>query len=254
MHNLISTEIKKLKYPYIISVIIAILYSCLMIIPVTSGYSYNYNVEIWEESVGLFVVIFPLFAVIPTIWLMYFERKNGFIMYTQTRVSQKKYILTKWLVSSIGGALIVFLVSFVGLVISLFFLPEVQKAGDDYAIKAFGGYYLVNHPFLYGLILSFWRMVLGFLVATFGFSLSLFVNNIFIVLTGPFVYSMLESFILAISGVPYYRLSTSFAPHTLSQTVITVPRLLVGPTLLLVVTCGVVFYFMFIKKISIYEK
>ncbi|WP_227395971.1 hypothetical protein [Jeotgalibacillus aurantiacus] len=254
MYNVVSAEVKKLKLPYIISILIAILYAGLMIIPYTSGYSYNHNIEIWEESTGLFVVIFPLFAVLPTIWLMYFERKDGFIHYTQIRISRSKYILTKWLVASTGGALIVFLASITGLMIALFFVPAVEPFGDDYALQNFGGSYYVNHPLLYGLVLSLWRMTLGFLVATFGFVLALFVNNIFVILTGPFVYAVLENFILSILGVPFYRLSTSFGPHTLSQDAITVPRLLTGPIILIVMIIVVYLYFKYIKKVSIYEK
>ena len=252
MLNLISSEINKLKYPYIVSIIVAILYSCLMIIPVTSGYSYNYNIEVWEESGQLFTVLFPLFACIPTIWLMYFERKDGFISYTVTRISKKKYILVKWLVVSIGGAFIVFLVSFAGLITTLFFMPDVEKTGTDYAINSFAGDFFVHKPFLYGLILSFWRMFIGFIVATFGFILSLFINNIFIVLTGPFVYSVLENYILAFSGIPQYRLLTSFEPHALTPSAITIERLLVGPSILLVFSFGLLLYFKYVKKTSVY--
>lgn len=253
MLQLVKVEIKKLKYPYLLSILIATLYGSLMIIPVTSGYMYNYNIEVWEESGELFRMLFPLFAVIPTCWLMYYERKNGYLSYTITRVSKRKYITTKWLVSSLGGAFIVFLVSFVGIIISLYFLPEIIPSTQNDSINKFAGDYFINQPLVYGFLLSVWRSVIGFLVSSFGFVLSLYINNIFIVLTGPFVYSILENFILSVLGVPFFRLVTSFDPSTLDAGAVTTERLLVGPIILIIFVSGLLLYFKTIKKTSVYE-
>lgn len=254
MTNLLKLEFQKLKYPYLISLMIAILYSGLIIIPFQSGYLYSYNIEVWEESGELFTMLFPLFAVVPTCWLMYYERKNGFLNYTVTRVSKKKYVMTKWLVSSLGGSLIVFIVSITGLILCLYVIPDVTPQGTDHALNKFAGDYFVHHPLLYGLILSLWRMVIAFFIATLGFVLSLYINNIFIVLTGPFVYSIVENFILAILGVPYFRLVTSFDPSSLQASAITVQRLLVGPLLLVLFISGLFWYFHFFKKETIFSR
>ncbi|MFC4388321.1 hypothetical protein ACFOZ1_10960 [Gracilibacillus marinus] len=253
MKSLIKAEIQKLKYPYLISIFIAAIYSVLVIISVLHGYSYTYNIEVWEESGELFRIIFPIFAVLPTTWLMFYERKNGFLSYTITRVSKKKYIILKWLVSSIGGAFIVFIISFLGLIVCLYFIPDVVSQGTDSAIDKFAGDFFVNHPFIYGFLLSIWRLFIGFLIASLGFVISLYVNNIFIVLTGPFVYAILENFSLSILGAPYYRLVTSFDPNTLQETAISIERLIVGPLFLIVFTSGIITYFALIKKENIYE-
>ncbi|KZE64312.1 hypothetical protein AWM68_14585 [Fictibacillus phosphorivorans] len=251
--QLIKIEIKKLIYPYLAFLLFALLYSSLIIIPFTTGYQYNYNIEIWEESGELFRMLFPLFAVVPTCWLMYYERKNGFLSYTITRVSKKRYITTKWLVSSIGGALIVFLVSFVGLLITIYYLPEVTPAtGNNNALNRYAGDAFVNDPLLYGFLLSLWRGVIGFLVSSFGFALSLYINNIFIVLTGPFVYLILENFVLSVLGFPFFRLVTSFDPNTLDIGAITTERLLVGPILLIILISAYLGYFKKFKNESIY--
>lgn len=253
MKNLLLSEFLKLRIPYIASLLIVVVYSSLMFIPVTSGYRYSYNIEIWVESTEVFMMVFPLFSVIPTMWLMYYEKKNGFISYIQTRISRKKYILVKWLVSSFGGATIIFVGSFIGVIISLLFLPDVENLADGNTVNAFGEYYFVNNPLLYGFILSLWRMFLGFLIATLGFILSLFIGNLFVILTAPFIYGVLENFVLSVLGVPYFRLVTSFGPSTLDANAITVTRLLVGPSLLLLVTCMTFLYFYYIKKTPIFE-
>lgn len=256
--NLIKLEWYKVKYPYIISLLISIIYSCLIILPYTSGYSYNHNIEIWQNSNQITDLIFPLIAVLPTCWLMYYERKNNFLIYTITRVSPKKYILYKLLMISLLSALIVFIVSFSGLIFSSIFtshigLTGIELQGYDRSLNQFGGYYLVNNPYLYGLVLSLWRAFIGAIVGILGFILSLYIDNIFIILTAPFVYVFISHYILALLGVPYYSIITSFDPSTLAMNAISIERLLVGPTLLLLIIFCTLTYFSKIKKAKIYE-
>lgn len=253
MIQLIKIEISKLKYPYIISLIIGILYSIIVIFLFKSGYDYHYRIEVWEESGKLFNLLFPLFAVIPTCWLMYFERKNNYLMYTLNRVNKRKYIIAKWLTTSVGGAFIVFCISIVGLITSLYIIPDIEPFGTNNAHDHFVGYYFVNYPLVYGVTLSIWRMVIAFFISTLGYVISLYINNIFIILTLPFIYSLLENFILSNLNVPYFRLVTSFAPETISGDAVTIGRLIIGPLLLIFCTTAFLFYFNFIKKGSIYK-
>lgn len=258
MKNLLRLEWNKIKHIYLFSLGIGILYSCIMILPFISGYSYNHNIEIWQESNQVFNLIFPLIAVLPTGWLMYYERKNNFLAYTLTRVSKKKYILSKWIINSTGSAIIIFVISFVGLIFCLNFTKNVELTGIalqgyDSTLEEFGGYYLVNKPYLYGLILSIWRAIIGFIIGTFGFVLSLYIDNLFIILTGPFVYTILENYILSLLGVPYYRLVTSFDPSILAPEIISLNRLLIGVMLLIVFIFSTIIYFSKFKKERVYN-
>ena len=49
---------------------------------------------------------------------------------------------------------------------------------------------------------------------TFGFILALYCKNIFVILTGPFMYSILENFVLAILCLERLRLVVAFDPTT----------------------------------------
>lgn len=252
MKLLIQWEIKKIIFPYLIGLFLSVVFSVVSIHFVSSGYQYNYNIEVWIQSGEIFTLLFPLFVTIPTCWLMFFERKNSFITYTINRVEKNKYLFTKWLVSALGGAFIVLSASLTGLIVCLFFIPNIQPTKNDYAIENFAGYYFVHKPFLYGLILSLWKSVIGFLIASLGFVLSLFANNIFIILTGPFVYLVLENFILAILKIPYFRLVTSFDPTTLTPDAISIGRLAVGPLLLIIFVTILLYWFVMRKKEQIY--
>jgi len=258
MKNLLKLEWYKIKYTYLISLGISILYGCLMILPFISGYSYNHKIEIWQQSNQVFDLIFPLFTVLPSCWLMYYERKNNFLIYNLTRISKKKYIISKWLTTSVGSMIIVFVVSFAGLIFCLKFTNNVKLTGIklnsyDTSLKEFYGYYLANKPYLYGLLLSIWRSIIGFIIGTFGFVLSLYINNIFIILTGPFVYVLIQHYILSILGVPYYSIVTSFDPSTLAPIAVSLERILIGPFLLIIFICITIIYFSKLKRNSMYD-
>lgn len=257
-NTLIKLEWDKLKYPYIISLVISLIYSCLILIPYTSGYDYNHHIEIWQNAHNITSLIFPLMVVLPTCWLMYYERKNNFLVYTITRVSPKKYILNKLLMISSLSALIIFAVSFLSMICCLVFtshieLTGIEIQGHDRTLEQFCGYFLVNNPILYGLILSFWRALIGTGVGILGFVFSLYINNIFIVLTAPLAYVFISHYILAILGVPYYSIITSFDPSSLAAKAISIERLLVGPILLILTIICVLIYFSTVKKAKIYE-
>ncbi len=252
MKNLIKIEWSGMKWIYLLVILAGIIYSSAMVFLKLNGYSYDYNIQIWQESNEILGLIFPVFAVLPTCWSMYYERKNNYLMYTALRISKFKYIITKWLMSAIFGALVIFTISFSGLLTSLYLINTVEPSGTDYAVKSFMGFYLVHEPLMYGIALSLWRGMIGFLVATMGFILSVFSSNLFIILSGPFVYCILENFLLAILNVPYYRLVTSFSPYLLSPEAVTLGRLLVGPLILGFAIISISIYFKAVRKEKIF--
>ncbi len=86
-----------------------------------------------------------------------------------------------------------------------------------------------------------------------GFVLSLYVKNIFIVLTGPFIYVILENFVLAILRLEKYRLVTSFEPTTISHIAITALSPIIGPILLVVVTLIALYVLVKVNHKTVYE-
>lgn len=109
-----------------------------------------------------------------------------------------------------------------------------------------------EQPFLYGFLLSIWRGLLGSIMATMGFVLSLFSRNIFIILSGPFIYYVLENYVLSILQVPQFRLVTSFEPSTISFVDLGPFSVIVGPALAILFIFGLYYYFTKIKKQTIY--
>jgi hypothetical protein len=143
MLKVLKLEWYKMKKYYISSLIGSVLLSIIIIIPKISGYSYNHNIEIWEESCEIFALIFPILAVLPTYLILYYKGKDDFFVHTTNKISKKKYIFCKWVTTFLGSSIIIFLTSFVGLVICLYFIKTVVPSGDDYGLEKFAGYYLL---------------------------------------------------------------------------------------------------------------
>ncbi len=72
-------------------------------------------------------------------------------------------------------------------------------------------------------------------VMTFGFILALYCKNIFVILTGPFMYSILENFVLAILCLERLRLVVAFDPTTINPEVVSIFSFFFGPIVLSIV-------------------
>ena len=256
MRKFVILEIKKILLPFLLASSLSIVVNCIIAFLSRDSYVFYRNIEIWEQSNEVFDFIFAALASLPICWVVYFERKNNYIIYTLPRISKKKYILTKWFITALFGALIIFLISVVGLLISLYLFEPVTTVSffnDNAELQHFAGYYFVHHPLLYGLILSAWRAFIGFLISTMGYVLALYEKNIFVVLTGPFIFTLLDSFILANIGIPEYNLFTSFEPASLVKESTTPSTFFVGILILIVSIIGLYLFYHVIRKEDIYQ-
>ena len=115
------------------------------------------------------------------------------------------------------------------------------------------GNLFVNQPLMYSFLISIWRSLIAIIIATMGFVLSLYIDNIFIILTGPFIYTILENFILSVLRVPQYRLVTSFDPTIVDEKMITVFSMIAGPMIAILFIGLIVVFNSKIKKTLIYK-
>ena len=90
--------------------------------------------------------------------------------------------------------------------------------------------------------------MIGILAMTFGFVLAMYCKNIFVILTGPFIYSILENFIMAILSLEKYRLVVAFDPTCISFHAVTWLSFFTGPVLLLCVIGFTAFFHAKIRK------
>lgn len=263
MKNLIILECRKLKIPILFTILVGGLLSIIFCNAIYKSYALEHQLEVWEVGFNLFNFIFPLIAVLPTCWLMYFERKNGFLTYTLPRASKKHYLLSKWIVISGSAFFIMFIISFAGVVTALYGVhpidvtytwvsPETGEVAPRLVETHVAGDLFTKSPFIYGLLLSVWKGLICVIVATMGYVFSLYSQNLFVILTGPFVYTILENFILSILGLEHLRLVTAFEPTSVFVEDVGLSTFLFGPVLAIVIMVLYVVYMNVKAKESIY--
>ncbi|AQU79559.1 MULTISPECIES: hypothetical protein [Planococcus] len=264
MKNLLLLEWRKVKYPVLIVAALCTALSIYLCSTVYQNYALEEQLEAWEVGMRIFSLIFPLIAVLPTGWMMYYERKTGFINYTLPRASKKDYLTAKWIVMSGSAFLMIFIPFFVGVLVVLFinnpidvFYSRVNPdtgLGEPYvATNHIFGSLFTEQPLIYGFLMSVWKGLLAVLIASMGFVFSLHFSNLFIILTGPFVYTILENFILSVLPFEGYRLLTAFDPSSVLTTSLSPFSFIVGPALALITILGISFYMQYVKKSSIYS-
>jgi hypothetical protein len=280
MLRLIKNEFVKLKTPVLITLVLVTLTTVILSCTLYVNYSLHYDLEAWEVGIAVPTFVFPLFVVIPICWSLYYERKGGFLKYTMPRVSKARYLTAKWIASAICAFVLIFVPFFLAAVFALYVKPPADTEHSQYYNAFFHNFYdlFVYRPLLYTFLSSLWKGVLSVLVMSLGFVLSMYVKNIFVVLTAPFIYYQLENFVLSILNVPHYRLCTSFEPSLIPLYLPSwkihipeyqmeregfIPRvieltdsylvLLAGPGIIIAFTVLLWLFFTKIKKVSVYE-
>ena len=197
MPQLIKNECKKMFLPVLLTTVALTIIMCVLIEKLYLSYTLHYDLEAWEVGTGGFSLLYPLFVVIPLCWNLYYERKNNFLLYIAPRVPVKKYLTAKWTAYALGA----FCIMAVPYLLSAVYAIDIKVPVVPPETNTFSHVFqtaFVEKPLLYAAVLSCWRGVIGILAMTFGFVLAMYCKNIFVILTGPFIYSILENFIMAI--------------------------------------------------------
>lgn len=249
MSNLIRLEINKIFKPVTIALIVTTFITLGSLISVASIYSVQHTFQFWNISLDYISVFFPILVVFPMCGVMYYERKNNFINYTFPRVSKKEYLFSKWLVCILSSFIIIFIPMLLSGIISFSFSNNVvlpQSYEPNFYTNLFMPDFLINHIFLYILAHCIWDGFLAMIIGTMGFVFSLYLENILVILIAPFIYFILENFLLSIFGLPKLRLLSSFYINTMTDT--NALNLLVGPTLAILFILTILIYFKLCKK------
>ena len=165
---------------------------------------------------------------------LYYERKNNFLLYIMPRVKIKKYLTAKWIAYALGTLCIIVIPYILSAVFALYVKPPVVPFVENPFSHIFENAF-IKTPLLYAVALSLWRGIVSLFVMTFGFVLALYCKNIFVILTGPFMYSILENFVLAILCLERLRLVVAFDPTTVNPEVVSIFSFFFGPIVLSIV-------------------
>ena len=250
MLHLMKIEWRKVRIPVFLTIALLSTVTCILTCTLYKGYALNYDLEAWEIGTEIFGMLYPLFVVIPLCWNLYYERKNNFLLYIAPRVPVKKYLAAKWTAYALGAFCITAAPYLLAAVYALYIKAPVVPPETNTFSHVFQTTF-VERPLLYAVILSCWRGGIGILAMTFGFILAMYCKNIFVILTGPFIYSILENFVMSILSLEEYRLVVAFDPTCISSHAVTVLSFFAGPVLLLLVIGFTAFFLSKIRKIAV---
>ena len=231
MIDLVRNEWKKVFLPVLLTTVLLAVAMSVLSCTIYQNYALHYDLEAWEVGTELFSLLYPLFVVVPLCWNLYYERKNNFLLYVLPRVKIKKYLTAKWIAYALGTLCIIVIPYILSAVFAIYVKPPVVPFVENPFSHIFENAF-IKTPLLYAVALSLWRGIVSLFVMTFGFVLALYCKNIFVILTGPFMYSILENFVLAILRLERYRLVVSFDPTTVDPRVVSIFSFLFGPIVL----------------------
>ncbi len=248
----ISLEGKKLAGPVLTTLGVLTVLTAVLSCTLYRSYTLYYDIDAWEIGTEFLGLLFPLFVAIPVCWELYYERKGHFLVYTLPRMDKRHYLGAKWCACALAAFMLLFIPYFLSAVFALY----VKQPAEILFPEEFHGhifnYLYTEMPLLYALLLSLWKGFLGVLTMTFGFVLALYGNNIFVILTGPFIYVILENFIWSVLGLERYRFVTAFEPTSLADNTIHASSFIVGPLLMCGVIVVIAIYYSKLKKRAIY--
>lgn len=248
----IKLEFKKTARPVLLTMTLLTVLTCVLTCTIYREYALRFPIDAWEVGTEYIGLLFPLFVTVPICWEIYYERKNRFIVYTLPRIGRRRYLSAKWCAWAVSSFLILLLPYVLSALCALYVnRPERFWTPPEGYRHVFHKLY-TQMPLVYAILLSLWKSMLGVLVMSFGFVLALYGSNIFVILTAPFIYMILENFLWAVLGVPEFRFVTAFEPTSVSVYAIRPASFLAGPLLLCCVMGLVVFYYRVVKKRSVY--
>ena len=225
MLRMLKLELRKISKPVIATVAILSVVACILTCVLQKDYTVYFHID--------------------------YERRNRFLVYTLPRASKKSYLISKWTACALSA----FFILFVPYVLSLLCALYVVEPQYLFPMPEKYSHFLLSlyaqHPLAYGLLLSVWKALLGVLTMTFGFVLALFSKNIFVVLTAPFIYVILDNFFwsnLRVANAFVF----GFEPGALQPDYITLATFVFGPIQMLLILTLIVFFYTKVKKRTIY--
>lgn len=248
----IRLEFKKTSRPVLLTTALLTMLTCVLTCTITREYALRFPIDAWEVGTEYIGLLFPLFVTIPICWELYYERKDRFIVYTLPRIGRQRYLSAKWCACAVSSFLILLVPYMLSALCALYInRPERLWATPEGYRHVFHEFY-TQMPLAYALLLSLWKSLLGVLVMSFGFILAMYGSNIFVILTAPFIYVILENFLWAVLGLPEFRFVTAFEPTSVTAYAVQPASFFAGPLLLCCVMSLVVCYYRTVKKRSVY--
>jgi len=237
-------NLSQTKYIFISVTTLATIALCLSSTVMAQTSGVYAIIEPWIYGCDPIDLFFPLIASAPYAWVIYSERKNGFLDYVSTRTNTDKYIRGKMMSNMLSAFASVFIIYFVSLVFTLYLMNVSLETGNSRLSLYLFGQAQLQKPLLFGFVWCIYKAAIGAMLCLLGQIVSRHSMNLFVITITPLVYTFVENFVTASLGLERYSLTTSFVLNRLTPQVMTVKNMSIG----IIVLCVVIFLSSFFMK------
>ena len=168
MNLLVKNCKREIRLAFFLS-FVCIMLLCILEYDVAKGTAISFPIELWIDGSNILDFFFPLIVTLPFTWMLYYEKKDGFIHYAAVRMDKKKYISRKIL----SGMLVVFIMTFViyysGLLMSVIVLKPETVIDDTHLYRYIWGTLQAEKPLLFGVAWCIWKAFIGSMICLFGY-------------------------------------------------------------------------------------
>lgn len=196
--------------------IIGVIVLCITESVISKNTVISFPIELWIDGSKMLDFFFPLFISLPFSWIMYYEKKDGFINYASVRKERKKYLFERILSGMISAFIVTFVIYYVGLVVAILFLHPENLVEDNIIYRYLWGHFQAEKPLMFGLIWCAWKGVIGSVICGFSYLVALCVDNIYVVALLPFIYCTLENFVTGTLHLEKYSVTTTYILNRLA--------------------------------------
>lgn len=167
----------------------------------------------WVFGLEAYSFLVPLISVWPFADTYALECNSGYLTFVRIRTDHSRYVKSKMLINAIIGGVATCIPSFIYTIFTLSIYPETIDPSNQ-----IGGAFsrlLPEHFELYAFLYVLLHFVFGVVYATFGFALSLYLRQRYLILTIPFLFYHLFNVVFSqIEVLTAWKPPSTFLPHT----------------------------------------
>lgn len=229
-----NNQEKNLLVEFLIVVIAGACIYCSNILISSIDSIYKYEIELWNYGEQSLHLLYPIVFTIPFCWEFFYEKRGCYWKSLFNRINLNQYIRKRVLRSILLSMSAMLIVSVVSLLFAYYIGPGDFAGYEPIVSNDFLGWWQLKYPVVYAAALSCWRALLAGLYTALAMEITLICNNVFVAMTGAFVYSIVENFITAHLNVPELSICTSYYPNRLESSKISFGKLAAGPFVIVV--------------------
>ena len=179
---------------------------------------FEYFLNIQGDAVGFLHIVYFLAITLVIGDIFIKEKKSSMIYFSLVRSDVNRYIKQKIIDIGFMGIVFMFLSQVMLLIISMILYPIASPSLSQEYVLYIGKEFFSNHPFLYCFIVIFNSCIMTFAYCCFTVFISVIFNNIYVVLTLPYLFNIGISIFM--TGFPLYIGNAGKVIYSLAPTIL----------------------------------